>query len=82
MTPRISKLENKGSVVKQPKQYTKYKVSFVSKNKRKIIPRKIQISSFVNGEFFSIILEINRVDYPDELTIPFKFPEGYSKIKL
>lgn len=48
----------------------------------KIIPKKIQISSFVNGEFFSIILEINRVDYPDELTIPFKFPEGYSKIKL
>ena len=48
----------------------------------KIIPKKIQISSFVNGEFLSIILEINRVDYPDELTIPFKFPEGYSKIKL
>ena len=48
----------------------------------KIIPKKIQISSFVNGEFVSIILEFIRVDYPNELTIPFKLPEGYSKIKL
>ena len=48
----------------------------------KIIPKKIQISSFINGEFISVILEYIRVDYPNELTIPFKFPEGYSKIKL
>ena len=48
----------------------------------KIIPQKIQISSFVNGEFVAITLEFIRVDYPDSLTIPFKFPEGYSKIKL
>ena len=48
----------------------------------KIVPQKIQISSFVKGEFITIILEFIRVDYPDSLTIPFKFPEGYSKIKL
>ncbi len=48
----------------------------------KIIPKEIQISSFVNGEFISIFLEFVRADYPNELTIPFKFPEGYSKIKL
>ena len=48
----------------------------------KIIPKKIQISSFINGEFISVILEYIRGDYPNELTIPFKFPEGYSKIKL
>lgn len=48
----------------------------------KIIPKKIQISSFVNGKYVSIILELTRVDYPKELSIPFKVPEGYSKIKL
>ena len=48
----------------------------------KIIPKEIQISSFINGDFVSIILEFIRVDYPDKLTIPFKLPEGYSKIKL
>ena len=34
------------------------------------------------NEFVSIILEFIRVDYPDELTIPFKLPQGYSKIKI
>ncbi len=48
----------------------------------KIVPQKIQISSFVNGELVVITLEFIRVDYPDSLTNPFKFPEGYSKIKL
>ena len=48
----------------------------------KIVPQKIQISSFVNGELVVIVLEFIRVDYPDSLTNPFKFPEGYSKIKL
>lgn len=48
----------------------------------KIIPKKIEISSFVNDEFVSIILEFTRVDYPDQLTIPFKLPKGYSKIKI
>ena len=40
----------------------------------KIVPQKIQISSFVKGEFITIILEFIRVDYPYSLTIPFKFP--------
>tara|TARA_B100000073_G_scaffold340056_1_gene339334 strand:+ start:1102 stop:1869 length:768 start_codon:yes stop_codon:yes gene_type:complete len=48
----------------------------------KIIPKRIEISSFVNNEFVSIILEFTRVDYPDQLTIPFKLPQGYSKIEI
>ena len=58
------------------------KYPLYQKTNGKIIPKEIQISSFVNGEFVSITLEFIRVDYPKELTIPFKFPEGYSKIKL
>ena len=48
----------------------------------KTVPKKIQITSFIDGDFTSIILEFLRVDFPKELTIPFKIPEGYSKIKL
>ena len=58
------------------------KYPLYQKTSGKIIPKQIQISSFINGEFVSISLELIRVDYPSELTIPFKFPEGYSKIKL
>tara|TARA_B100000900_G_C20369645_1_gene629840 strand:- start:56 stop:823 length:768 start_codon:yes stop_codon:yes gene_type:complete len=48
----------------------------------KIVPKQIQISSFVNDEFVTIILEFIRVDFPKNLTNPFKFPDGYTKIKL
>ena len=48
----------------------------------KIVPKKIQISSFVNDELVSLTLEFIRVDFPRNLTIPFKFPDGYSRIKL
>ena len=48
----------------------------------KTVPKKIQITSFIDGDFTSITLEFIRVDYPKELTIPFKIPEGYSKMKL
>ena len=58
------------------------KYPLYQKTNGKIIPKQIQISSFINGEFVSISLELISVDYPSELTIPFKFPEGYSKIKL
>ena len=72
---RILLLDNKNSILS-------IKYPLYQKTNGKIIPKEIQISSFVNGEFISITLEFIRVDYPNELTIPFKFPEGYSKIKL
>ncbi len=72
---RFLLLDNKNSILS-------IKYPLYQKTNGKIIPKEIQISSFVNGEYVSITLELIRVDYPNELTIPFKFPEGYSKIKL
>jgi len=72
---RFLLLDNKNSILS-------IKYPLYQKINGKIIPKEIQISSFVNGEFVSIIIEFVRVDYPNQLTIPFKFPEGYSKIKL
>ncbi len=72
---RFLLLDNKNSILS-------IKYPLYQKTNGKIIPKEIQISSFVNGEYVSITLELIRVDYPNELTIPFKFPEGYSKLKL
>ena len=72
---RFLLLDNKSSILS-------IKYPLYQKVNGKTIPKEIQISSFVNGEFVSIILEFIRVDYPKELTTPFKFPDGYNKIKL
>ena len=72
---RFLLLDNKSSILS-------IKYPLYQKVNGKTIPKEIQISSFVNGEFVSIILEFIRADYPKELTIPFKFPDGYNKIKL
>ena len=72
---RILLLDSKNSILSI--KYPSYQ-----KTNGKIIPKEIQISSFVNGEFVSITLDFIRVDYPNGLSIPFEIPEGYSKIKL
>ena len=72
---RILLLDSKNSILS-------IKYPLYQKTNGKIIPKEIQISSFVNGEFVSITLDFIRVDYPNGLSIPFEIPEGYSKIKL
>ncbi len=72
---RFLLLDNKNS-------FLTIKYPLYQKVNGKIIPKEIQISSFINGDFISIYLQFIRADYPNELTIPFKVPEGYSKIKL
>lgn len=72
---RFLLIDNKNSILS-------IKYPLYQKTNGKTVPKQIQISSFVNGDLVLISLELIRVDYPNELTIPFKFPEGYSKIKL
>ena len=71
---RLLLLGNKNSILT-------IKYPLYQKINGKTVPKKIQITSFIDGDFTSITLEFIRVDYPNKLTIPFKIPEGYSKIK-
>ena len=55
---RILLLDSKNSILS-------IKYPLYQKTNGKIIPKEIQISSFVNGEFVSITLDFIRVDYPN-----------------
>ncbi len=46
------------------------------------LPREIEISLFDGLDLKRITLEYTRVDFPDQLSLPFKIPEGYKQIDL
>jgi len=46
------------------------------------LPREIEISLFDGLDLKRITLEYTRVDFPDQLSLPFKIPEGYKPIDL
>ena len=47
-----------------------------------ILPREIEISLFDGFNLKKITLEYTRIDFPDQLSLPFKIPEGYKQIDL
>ena len=46
------------------------------------LPREIEISLFDGRDLKRITLEYTRVDFPDQLSLPFKIPDGYKPIDL
>ena len=46
------------------------------------LPREIEISLFDGRDLKRITLEYTRVDFPDQLRLPFKIPDGYKPIDL
>ena len=46
------------------------------------LPREIEISLFDGLDLKRITLEYTRVDFPAQLSLPFKIPEGYKPIGL
>ena len=46
------------------------------------LPREIEISLFDGLDLKRITLEYTRVDFPDQLSLPFKIPDGYKPIDL
>ena len=48
----------------------------------KLVPKKIEVSTFDGTNFLQISLDYLRVDFPKKLTVPFRIPDGYKKIEL
>ena len=48
----------------------------------KLVPKKIEVSTFDGTNFLQISLDYLRVDFPKKLTFPFSIPVGYKKIEL
>ena len=48
----------------------------------KLVPKKIEISTFDGTNFLQLSLDYLRVDFPKKLTVPFNIPAGYKKIEL
>lgn len=48
----------------------------------KLVPKKIEVSTFDGTNFLQISLDYLRVDFPKKLTVPFSIPVGYKKIEL
>ena len=48
----------------------------------KLVPKKIEVSTFDGTNFLQISLDYLRVDFPKKLTAPFSIPVGYKKIEL
>ena len=48
----------------------------------KLVPKKIEVSTFDGTNFLQISLDYLRVDFPKKLTVPFSIPSGYKKIEL
>ncbi len=48
----------------------------------KVVPKKIDISTFDGENFLQLSLDYLRVDFPKKLTTPFAIPAGYKKIEL
>ena len=48
----------------------------------KLVPRRIEISTFDGTNFLQLTLTFLRVDFPSQLTMPFRIPDGYDKIEF
>lgn len=48
----------------------------------KLVPKKIEISTFDGTNLLQLSLDYLRVDFPKKLSAPFEIPAGYTKIEL
>ena len=58
------------------------KYNYFQKIEGKNIPKVIEFFIPYDNSFRRLILEFTRVDFPQDLTLPFTIPDGYKPLNL
>lgn len=75
------RLKEQRFLIAQTSQSLSVKYTQYQQVEGKLVPKKIEISTFDGTNFLQLSIDYLRVDFPKNLTFPFSIPSGYKKIE-